>query len=99
MEAQYDTIDTQGKDIHSQHIIITKLNANIEALNEVVKTINEDIINSNDKCQQKENDIEILKQKNEEEVESLKNAISSERELQKHEKLQIETYIRSIRLK
>ena len=41
----------------------------------------------------KENEIEILKKKNEEEVESLKNKISSERELQKHEKLEMETYL------
>jgi len=90
MEAQHDKIDTQEKEIHSQHIVITKLNANIEALNEVIKTKNEDIVNSNEKCQQKENEIEILKKKNEEEVEYLKNTISSERELQKHQKLEME---------
>ena len=47
-------------------------------MNEVIKTKNEDIFNRNDTCQQKENEIEILKDKNEEDVESLKNTISSE---------------------
>merc|ERR1712048_262405 len=90
LEAQHDKIATQENEIHSQRILITKLNANIEALNEVIKTKNEDVANSNEKCLQKEKEIEKLKKKSEEEVESLKNTISLERELQKHQKFDME---------